>query len=1164
MRQTILLIFLLKCISCQLQCEKKIVDVSSKVTTCRNHSLYHHFICPTIQSAVEFMTKEDEIGLNDACIRLQSNQILKNILMLVNVVNLTITKNESQNIDIKCKFGAGLKIIKSSNILIQGINFNQCGAIHLLTEPSNFEISSALLIYDVTNLSLVDSSFLSSRGYSIFLKYISGNFLFKNLHVYNGSLVPHMDSYGIILDYYGGGVHLEFNFVTINQNRRRVVFESCLFSSNIAHTNSLKQKTNVYGLPFKKGGGLTVLMRKNTTSDTLLIHSCRFEKNKGVRGGGLYVTVGKKMEHVNITLDQVEFIKNRAEYSGGGLIISLQQTHFPNHFINLKGCVFKQNKVRDGEGGGVTFRSLIHKMRNIVEGHFKNCTFSKNFAHIGSSVHIQNVYVSFTDIVLHGIKGTNNSHELTSNDLAGGLYAFQCHLQINGDNNRVQGHEFTGFILDTSLLSLNGKIIFSDNKGYNGGAVSLLGHSNVVFGQRSVLNLTNNYAYKNGGGIHFAVPNPIFITETIGFDMYPCFLTFQGGIKNFKGRIEFHNNTCKNSGSAIFSSTLHNCKVEVEFISKNHNFPLPKDQTINTYAVGINISRADWNVWPGKVFQPKILLYDELYQKVNEAIDVKISSQNGSVQIESKNERFLVRNERIKLKLLVSKKLHERYDLRFNLSVSLARDGTIKTRCNELKLKPCQLGFTFTEKQCMCNIQKNEVRGIAACYGDKPYILLGRWAMPNQSALATDSETTQACPKNYCRKKCNDSITKLSCPYEPEKFNQCAVNRSQTSILCSQCKENLSVALGSGKCMDCTRVGKLNILWFLPAMITAMILIVWIIIRLDVDIYKHFLNGFLYYYQLLPLLIQPNFQYWNGLDHFVSIMNLNGVGDGFSLCLWNGLNDLQKMAFNYTIPFLLILVLIGFSLSNKYWRKDRSREEHCIHAFIVISVWAYTDLTRITFLLLKPDNINCTLRVHIYAHVEYLSSEHLGFFILASIVFTIVVAFPFMLLFSSWLRNFNSCFYIFNNPFARWVYVFDSFKDSFKDDRQYFVSYYFFCRLIFLGITTFMEKDVMESMLLAILCLIVCLIFQLALPYKTNTYFWTNIYDVIALADLTAVAILSFATRVVRKDEDKKLFMNIINVLMLLPLILFLMRITYLLFNLSKKRIQGKELCFDI
>lgn len=267
------------------------------------------------------------------------------------------------------------------------------------------------------------------------------------------------------------------------------------------------------------------------------------------------------------------------------------------------------------------------------------------------------------------------------------------------------------------------------------------------------------------------------------------------------------------------------------------------------------------------------------------------------------------------------------------------------------------------------------------------------------------------CPQGYCR-QCNSTEEKhlggKLCLYNQSNPNQCISSRDQNSYICGACKPGWSVAFGVEKCVKCDGYSKFNAVWIIPCILVVCVLVDASLIWLDIDIYSNYLNGFLYFCQILKLLLPSSLKLWNPMHFIVGIVNMESSGgmlpDSWMFCLFPGLDNLGKQIINYSLPTFMIgfLWVLGYFAKRPGSLLARTNK---IKAFTIISVVAYADYTRITFLLMNKSQLdpdNPRQYVWIQGDVEYLSLRHIPYFIVAVffLVF-VVIAFPLVLVGSS-------------------------------------------------------------------------------------------------------------------------------------------------------------------
>ena len=248
------------------------------------------------------------------------------------------------------------------------------------------------------------------------------------------------------------------------------------------------------------------------------------------------------------------------------------------------------------------------------------------------------------------------------------------------------------------------------------------------------------------------------------------------------------------------------------------------------------------------------------------------------------------------------------------------------------------------------------------------------------------------------------------CLFNQDHPNQCIDSRDQDSNICGACKLGWSVTLGSEECVPCNGPGRYNFIWITICLLFVFFFIDFGLICLNIDIYSNYLNGFLYFCQTVVLLTPSSFQYWHPMDIIIGLLNMESTGGNMpQLCFFPGMDNLKKQLVNYLFPTLMLLFLWLISLFAQYTDNCLARfftRTNKTKAFTIISVIAYADYTRITFLLMNKSKIDpdsSQQYVWIQGNVKYLSSEHIPYFVVALffLVF-IVVGFPLVLVLSSW------------------------------------------------------------------------------------------------------------------------------------------------------------------
>lgn len=441
-------------------------------------------------------------------------------------------------------------------------------------------------------------------------------------------------------------------------------------------------------------------------------------------------------------------------------------------------------------------------------------------------------------------------------------------------------------------------------------------------------------------------------------------------------------------------------------------------------------------------------------------------------------------------------------------------------------LSDCAFAYSYSDvtKSCECLSIKNQDRMISRCIGKDIYLYKQVWAFPYQRAIHNDHETTQVCPTGYCNHSCSSNKDTVDCKYDPRY--QCAKNRNQSpyNYLCARCLSNYSVLVGSEDIRDCRGQSEwwkgIIILFFLIPVIVIGILV------LKVDVYEHYLNSLIFFYQVAHLFLMPVQKICIIMNVIMEWIDFRGFGvEGAAFCLFDALNDLDKIMINYTIPSFMLLTLGLVILIVKYCSCCHSDEENLnrntqinhtwactlslsraktFRAILFILVLAYSAVTRITLGILKPVEIDGKKRVGNYAVVEFKHGKHYAYTIVASIISVLfVLGVPVLLI----IPMVSSIFFML-----------------------------FFFRLFLLIMHTFCKPDQFQLTTMAFLCLVMVLFFVKVKPYGNDCY---NYFDMFVLVNLTVVAFLCNGKLQVPAPNYGKCLDYVFNMLLWLPLIVW-------------------------
>ena len=110
----------------------------------------------------------------------------------------------------------------------------------------------------------------------------------------------------------------------------------------------------------------------------------------------------------------------------------------------------------------------------------------------------------------------------------GGVYSYNSILFFYGVNELTRNNN-TALVLDCSKVSIIDSLHLIDNYGYDGGAMGLYGHSQLILYKSSNLTFIRNKALNKGGAILVNTPGPpLHWFHSIELKIYECFFLEYG------------------------------------------------------------------------------------------------------------------------------------------------------------------------------------------------------------------------------------------------------------------------------------------------------------------------------------------------------------------------------------------------------------------------------------------------------------------------------------------------------------------------------------------------------------------------------------------------------------------------------------------------------------
>jgi len=932
---------------------------------------------------------------------------------------------------------AGLYIWSSENITLENLEIRSCG----ITNLANTSNRAALVFDHVRNLEMA--------GIMIQVPSDSGGFSLNNVH----GEVTIRDS-----RFENGRLSKKFlsgNFIAHNKlvssGVSDITIVNSTFVNNSYCTCALNYST---GHPSHLAAGLAILIRFPGIKVSL--SAVTFQKNCGYYGGNIYVLfhiLSSRRGNIfaNVTISNNSIIEGGYSNEGGGILVLKDRTVLASKF-EISDTIIANNKAVY-IGGGMLIRISESKKNSVLsQVTLSNCHFTNNM--INRTKENGGYALQVTTYISKGYKQTKKPQVSVNISQC----SFADHRKERADGNILSGYAVvylkysplvtlhdvnitdngcSGIAAEDSNILLDGTVKIVNNTAYQGAGILLFYNAILYFTRKSMLVVTDNYAYY-GGGIY---------VESGYFLSYPtCFFQFYNNYAHTMKAV-VKGNKAKNSGSNIFGGSIHKCYLikSLQFSREIFYkiFDIPKNSVNESSSISShpkiihihNYSNEYIDIWPGQSFVLNVTVYGQengstsgiVYSELN---DSTVYLRSGDVSQSFKRSNlvgltFHINSIRENIKVLLSMKL---------LADPLRQETVVK-----LHVSRCPIGLKLEkhgiESACRCNYLKllNKHTKYIKCYISQkqriqyfPKLWIGGMSDVNDSNCTTPSiALAVVCPQDYCK----EETLYLDLNNNPfcRNTDQCRFNRS--GILCGKCPAGESVILGSSECRVCSNYYLVLLLVFA----LAGPVLVYFISFLNLTVSSATLNGIIFYANIVQMYNSSLFYKQAYLKVFLSLLNLDF---GISSCFYKGMDGFSKAFLQFIFPvYLWIIAGTLIYLSKKFKIVNNLFGTNLVQVLATLILLSFTKLIRAvsealhcTQLILpdSPPHLQShSLRWSIDGNLEFLKGKHIIIFTLGIIFGVFCLLYAFVLLFIGQLQRISHW------PFFSWIYKLKPFFDCY-------------------------------------------------------------------------------------------------------------------------------------
>ena len=763
-------------------------------------------------------------------------------------------------------------------------------------------------------------------------------------------------------------------------------------STNINITDCVFQNIN----PIFIGSAVTLYKSQGDVSIT----NCTFQYNNALFGASA-VMLNRSPGNVSIT--NCTFLNNRG-FIGGAVYVIGQS---PPGDVSITYCTFENNSAF----GAVMLEKLTG---NAV---ITNCIFTQNE---GAAVYALNKMLSQQEfeplghLVLQDvvIKENHNSGiifngvkvEIFGNTPTGSQFS------SNSAQGAIQGQN--------GLLLLHGNITFTENRGVNGGAISLSNNVPLYFYEGCRVEFSRNVATGLGGAIYndwhqkeilrdshciirFIFNHPTDFSEPSSFS------------------ITFTDNHAQQGGHAVYATPIYKCLAcfDNDIVTKCAYLNSVDEMTnylTTTSLPDVQVLSSSTHVHLCGCSDPKLCNVTSQYQEKvitypggtvrlnvtsvddgNNLSPSVVYTQIDTSSITSRNIALGPRQEAQWIGTVCGMIEYQIYGPEMaSFKLLLSNNPDNSPAVIEVELLPCEPGFTLSSTgviKCDCSLFFTS-HGVVCDISDGTVTRYNKtnWIGVYNNTLPALAST---CPLDYC----NSTINKLSLGRPGD-----SCNGGRTGILCGHCHGNHSVIFGSSKCQVCTDM------WLITLVMFAVlgVLLVAALFFLNLTVTQGTLYGLIFYANIIQVNTSIFFSqsFLSPMELVLSFVNLDL---GLPLCFYDGMDDADKAGLQFVFPaYLLILTMTVIVLCHYcLHRSPNSSTSSCWNRFPIIIgeravgvlstliYLSYSKLLRTVIDVLTYSTVHLPtgdMYVWFYdGNVEYLHGKHIVLFVVAMVTCTL-------------------------------------------------------------------------------------------------------------------------------------------------------------------------------
>ena len=643
-------------------------------------------------------------------------------------------------------------------------------------------------------------------------------------------------------------------------------------------------------------------------------------------------------------------------------------------------------------------------------------------------------------------------------------------------------------IKSSVIYCINCELMFFQNKGGDGGAMSFYGKSQIFFFIETCISLVfeNNLASSRGGAVYVQDSDYINYQD----------MTLFADVKYDKYNIS--SNKCKNiskyfkgNQAEIAGNDLYGGWIDQKIIPDD-SLAIWPTQSSDYYSISsdpirvcicskLSVPQCSINTtvlqsFPGETVSLNLVAVGQRYGIVPTKVltyfsvdDKYVINQEGTFSVEKGCTRIQIQIESNKSSLILKvspEGSSERIDrLRWSLWDALSSTPYLYL-ITQLKLifhlRECPLGFTLDTRVGTCTCLEGTENPRFTCNVSTFKIIIPqqKWINATFSHLVNNSRygviVHDHCPYDYCKSVHGPQSIRLEHPSD-----QCSHFRCGT--LCGKCQPGFSSILGSSACRKCSN-NRLTAVVILSSGIAGVLLLVFLTV-LNLTVSNGAINGIIFYANIVranqvTYFTQTSHVY-TFLRYFLAWINLDL---GIETCFYDGFNAYAMTWLQFAFPIYIWSVMVIVIVSSHYSTiASKLSGNNGVPVLATLFLLSYDKILRTVITVFSSTTIDYPdgfrQRVWIYdGNIEYLKGNHIPLFIMAIFMLT-VLSFPYTitLLMLQWLRKFSHYRLLF--WVGKLMPLFDSYVGPYKFKHCYWTGLLLLVRVMILFVMSLNQSN---------------------------------------------------------------------------------------------------------